>query len=315
MPRTLLLVMLAVFTALIPARAFAQDGDAKGNDHDGVLIRVNGDARIAQGETISNVFVVNGDVVIDGTVTDTLFVIRGDVIVTDHGRVEGDINVVRGNLTLAGGSHVDNVMLLDSDITQEPGATVTGDIKHQDNIRWGFLGGGFWIWLWLSMTVAVILAGLIFAAVGGLQLERAADALTRDTAMSILAAVIIWVGGPMLAVLAFVTVVGIPFGLGILLVALPALWFLGYIVAGARLGLAVTRSTSAPDGSNGHPYLATFVGLLALQIVALIPVIGWFIAIVAGLYGAGGLALIAFRGARGTGAAALHARSTQPGPA
>ena len=314
MLRTTLLIALAVFAALIPVRTFAQENGA--NDDKGVLVRIDGDVRVAANETLSNVFVVNGDVVVDGTIRDTLFVINGDAVVSDTGRVDGDINVVRGDLTLAGGSRVDNVMLLNSDITREPGSTVTGDIKHQDNIRWGFLGSAFWIWLWLSMTVAVILAGLIFAAVGGRQLERAADALTGDTAMSILAAVIIWVGGPMLAVLAFVTIVGIPFGLGILLVALPALWFLGYIVAGTRLGLAVTRGTTpAADGAERHPYLGTFVGLLALQIVALIPVIGWFIAIVAGLYGAGGLALIAFRGARGTGAAALRARSAQAGPA
>ena len=313
MLRATLLITLAVFAALIPARTFAQDTAA--NDDKGVLVRIDGDVRVAANETLSNVFVVNGDVVVEGTIRDTLSVINGDATVTDTGRVDGDINMVRANLTLAGGSRVENVMLLNSDITREPGSTVTGDIKHQDNIRWGFLGSAFWIWLWLSMTVAVILAGLIFAAVGGRQLERAADALTADTAMSIVAAVIIWVGGPMLAALAFVTIVGIPFALGILLLALPALWFLGYIVAGTRLGLAATRGASPPDGAERHPYLAAFVGLLALQIVALIPVIGWFIAIVAGLYGAGGLALVAFRGARGTGAAALRARSAQPGPA
>ena len=37
-------------------------------------------------------------------------------------------------------------------------------------------------------------------------------------------------------VVAFLTVVGIPFGLALLFVALPLLWFLGYVVAGTRLG-------------------------------------------------------------------------------
>jgi len=198
---------------------------------------------------------------------------------------------------------VQNVTLYDSDIDREQGATVEGDISRENGIQWGFIGTAFWIYVWLSMTVAVVLAGLIFAAVGGRQLTRASDALTSDTAMSILAAVVIWIGVPLVAVLAAVTLVGIPFAIGILLVALPALWFLGYIAAGVRVGLAITRKgVEDPDAADVHPYLAVLVGLLILQIVALIPVIGWLIVIVAGLYGAGGLALIAVRGFRGGGA-------------
>jgi hypothetical protein len=298
--------------ALIPTQAFAQED---GRRDEGVLIRIDGDVRVEEGETVSNVVVINGDANIDGTVRDTLFVINGNAFVGDTGRVDGDINMIRSDLSLAGGSRVEDVMLLNSDLDREDGSVVSGEITRQNNIRWGFLGSAFWIYLWLSMTVAVVLAALIFAAVGGRQLTAAADALTSDAAMSILAAVIVWVGGPILAVIAFVTVVGIPFGLGILLVVLPALWFLGYIVAGTRLGLAITqRGRDAGDVPN-HPYLAALVGLLILQVVALIPVVGWLIVLVAGLYGAGGLALIAFRGARGTGTTPARTASAEPGPA
>jgi hypothetical protein len=314
MLRKVLVVTLAFVAAFVPAHALA--GDEVPDEDEGVLIRINGDVRVAEGETVSNVVVIRGDAIIDGTVRDNLFVINGDAIIGDTGRVDGDINMIRGDLELAGGSRVDNVMLLDSDLNREQGSVVTGDITRQSNVRWGFLGSAFWIYLWLSMTVAVILAGLIFAAVGGRQLERASDALTGDAAMSIAGAVFLWVGAPILAVLAFITVVGIPFGLGILLIAMPAMWFLGYIVAGTRIGLAVTRRTPIPEGAAGHPYLAAFLGLLILQIIALVPVIGWLIALVAGLYGAGALALIAFRGVRGPGGPrAAEAPTAQPGPA
>jgi hypothetical protein len=311
MLRTAILIMLAVAAALIPAPAFAQDD---GDLNDGVLIRIDGDVRVDEGETVSSVVVINGDANIDGTVRDTLFVINGDAFVGDTGRVEGDINMIRGDLALAGGSRVENVMLLNSDLSREDGSVVSGDITRQNNVRWGFLGSAFWIWLWLSMTVAVVLAGLIFAAVGGRQLTAAAGALTADAAMSILGAVVVWVGGPILAVIAFVTVVGIPFGLGILLVVLPALWFLGYIVAGTRLGLAITQRGREPGAAPEHPYLAALVGLLILQVVALIPVVGWLIVLLGGLYGAGGLALIAFRGARGTGATPARTPAAEPDP-
>ena len=40
----------------------------------------------------------------------------------------------------------------------------------------------------------------------------------------------------MLAVLAMITLVGIPLEIGLLAFLLPGLWFLGYIVAATRLG-------------------------------------------------------------------------------
>jgi hypothetical protein len=39
--------------------------------------------------------------------------------------------------------------------------------------------------------------------------------------------------------------------------------------------------------------------LLILQLVLIIPVLGWLVVMVAGLWGAGGLALVAYRAARG----------------
>lgn len=304
-----LLASIAVFLALVPTPAFAQTGP---DDDKGVLIRIDGDVRVAPGDSLSNVFVIRGDLVVDGRVRDTVWVINGDAVISDTGVVDGDINIIRGDLRLAGGSRVEDVTLYDSDIDREEGATVDGDISRENGIQWGFIGTAFWIYVWLSMTVAVVLTGIIFAAVGGRQLTRASDALTNATAMSILAAVIIWIGGPFLAGLAFVTLVGIPFALGVLLVALPALWFLGYIVAGTRVGLAITRKgVEDPHDADVHPYLAAVVGLLILQVIALIPVIGWLIVILAGVYGAGGLALIAVRGVRGGGSSPAP---SQPAP-
>ncbi len=306
-----ILISIVVLLALSPARAFAQETNA--DDDKGIMIRIDGDVRVAEGEALSNVVVINGDLVVDGRVRDTIWVINGDAVIGDTGVVDGDINIISGDLQLAGGSRVKNVTLYDSDIDREQGATVDGDISRENGIQWGFIGTAFWIYVWLSMTVAVVLAGLIFAAIGGSQLTRAADALTADAAMSILAAVVIWIGVPLLAVLAVVTLVGIPFALGVLLMVLPALWFLGYIVAGTRIGLAITRRGVAdPDATVVHPYLASLVGLLILQVVALIPVIGWLIAILAGLYGAGGLALIAVRGFRGGG---TRRAPSEPAPA
>jgi hypothetical protein len=55
----------------------------------------------------------------------------------------------------------------------------------------------------------------------------------------ILGVVFIAVALPVLAGLAMATLIGIPFGIDVLVFPLPALWFLGYIAAVARLGDAL----------------------------------------------------------------------------
>jgi hypothetical protein len=81
---------------------------------------------------------------------------------------------------------------------------------------------------------------------------------------TILGVVFVWVALPIIAALAIVTLIGLPLGLGVLIFLLPALWFLGLIVAGTRLGLAIVKVSGRESGE--HPYLASFVGLLILQL-------------------------------------------------
>jgi len=158
------------------------------------------------------------------------------------------------------------------------------------------------------MTVAVLGAGLLFAAVGGRQLAGVANSLTAETGKTVLAGILLWLALPVLAVVFFITLVGIPLALGLLLVVAPALWFLGYISVGTRLGGVVFRLVR-PDAESVHPYAAVASGMLVLQLVVLVPLIGALTMVLAGLWGGGALAFAALRAARGQGAGA------GPGPA
>ncbi len=149
------------------------------------------------------------------------------------------------------------------------------------------------------MTVAVVIAGLVFAAIAGRQLSTATKLLTGQLAYSILGAVVVWISVPFLAVLALVTVVGIPLGLALLFLVLPLLWLLGYLVAGTRLGRALFELAGRRPPS-GHPYVAATLGLIVLQIVVLVPFVGWAIGALAGIWGSGALVITAFRAWRGT---------------
>lgn len=290
MTRRWLALLLAGLVLLLPAGAAAQEAEEEDGD---VLVRVNGPLRVERGDSVGTVVVVSDTLTMDGTVRDALVVVDGTATVT--GTVEGDVTVVNGTLDLQDGARVTgDVFLANSELRQAAGASVEGDIQRRGELAFRWAWAVFSLLFWVGMTVAVLVAGLLFAAVGGRQLSTAAALLTDRLGPTLLTMLIVWIGIPILAVAVLFTVVGIPLGLGLLLFLLPILWFLGYLVAGTRLGAAVTRAfgrSRLPE----HPYLAAVVGLLILQLVALIPVLGGLVAFLAGLVGSGALVFFAAR--------------------
>jgi hypothetical protein len=293
--RRLMALTVGLMLALAPGTALAQSPDSRGN---GFILRTRGDVVIAEGETVSSVVVIDGNLEVHGRVSNFVLVIEGDAVIS--GVVEGDMTVISGDIDLKAGAEVHNVNSVRGDVTRAQGATVSGDVHERDNFRfiWA-VAGVFSILFWLGMTVATVAAALIFAAVGGRQLTAASRLMTGEAVNATIGTVVLWVGVPIVAVLAMITVIGLPLGLGLLLFLLPALGFLGFIVAGTRLGLAIVGLGGREVGQ--HPYMAAALGSLILQLLILLPFLGALIAIVGGIWGAGSLAFIAFRGAGGKG--------------
>ena len=288
--RATALAACVVALALLPVAASAQD-----SHNGGFVLRTNGPYTLAPGDSIDSVVVVKGDAFIGGTVNDSLVVINGKADIAGH--VEGHVVIVKGDVTLEGGSFVSRVTIINGSVRRESGAVVEHGINRHGL---GFIPALFFWLFWLGMTVAVVVAGLVFAAVGGRQLYRVTEVLTGGLAYSILGAVVLWIGVPALAVLAFFTVVGIPFGLALLLVVLPALWLLGYLVVGTRLGRALLELGRGRPQPRDHPYIAALLGLTVLQIIVLVPFLGWAIGAIAGIWGSGALTVAGFRAWRTT---------------
>ena len=289
----LLAPIIAFYFTLIPTLAFAEDGQAED-----VLVRVGADVHLAAGERAGTVIVIDGDALIDGEIAQAVLVINGNARVT--GEVSGQLTVISGDIDLQPTAQVKDVTSIRGNIFRSEGALVTGEVHEREGFGW--LRGAaifFSIAFWIGLTVALIGAGLIFAAIGGRQLREAARRMTAEPVNAILGVVFIAVALPALAGLAMATLIGIPFGIGVLVFLLPALWFLGYIVAAARLGDALIglRLTQAAD----HPYAATVLGVILLQLLVLVPVVGVLVALLAGLWGAGSLAYSAYNAAGGRG--------------
>jgi len=286
------LLLLVVALALPPAAVSAQDPN--GDEPYDTLIRYNGPVHIAAGETAQGVVVISDDVLIEGVV-DFLVVIDGDATIS--GTVEHQVYIVNGTVTLTDGARVaEEVLLYNADAVQEAGATVAGGVHDE----WGGFNvtRGLWFGFWLSMTVAVVAAGLLFAAFGGRQLQGAAATITHQPGPTLLTALILWVGAPVLAAIVMATGVATPPGIAILFFLLPALWFIRYLVGGAAVGTAILR-TRRPEATE-HPYMAVLIGLLILQVAVLIPFVGGMIAFFAGLVGGGALLYRLWAARRGT---------------
>lgn len=305
----LLASVFIVFALLLPATASADDG----KDHDGFTLRITGDVTVAKDETAGAVVVIDGTATIDGTVTESLVVINGTAII--NGTVREDVTVISGTLDLRNGAQVNSINLFDSDLIRADGVTVSGAIEQHNGIEVpaGFLAA-LSIYFWIAMTLTIVVAGLAFAAIGGRQLNDAAHAFVGEPSNTLIGTIAFCVAVPVLAVVAMLTLVGIPLGLAILLVVLPSVWFLGYIVAGAALGRFVLHR----NDNAGRPLAATTLGLVLLQLAVIIPVVGAFVAFLAGTWGAGALAFTAYRAAGGKGFGSSHgatAVTTTPSPA
>lgn len=284
MKRRILLPTLFALMCLFPGLAAAQTADV---DDDGLFFRANGDITVATNQRLDNVIVVNGNAVVSGTVTDTLLVISGDA--TIDGTVGGDIVMVDGTLRLEPTATVANVTLIRATLDRADGATITGDLTEQDDYAsFGWVGALFSFVMWVGVTVVLVVAALVFALAGGWQLTARGELLRRRLLQSILTGVALFVGLPILAVLAFVTIIGIPLGVVILLVVMPALWVLGYIVSGTWVGRKVVAALGQVERPR-RPLLAASLGVLILQVIGLIPTLGPLVTLIAGAIGAGAL--------------------------
>ena len=167
----------------------------------------------------------------------------------------------------------------------------------------------FLVYLWIAVTVSVALLGLLFV----LLFPRAADASAaagRKFWPTVGWGALVGIVGPVLAVLVLVTIVGIPFGLG-MLSALNVLAPLGYVASPLILGRLMVKGTS-----TGARIGAFFAGFGILRAVALIPGIGIIVWVLVCMYGLGALTQAAWRGgSHGSGVAVGRARGVAHPPA
>lgn len=272
------LAVLALLLILPASFVSAQDAD---ND-DSFVLQINREVTVAPDESYEALMVVDDNVTVDGTVTDALIVINGDAVV--NGEVAGDIVLINGTLTLGAGATVENVNLFRSELVRDAAATITGDLNEESSfspVIFGFTVLS--VMFWIGIVILAMLAGLAFVAFAGRFMARATESILQRPLETGVTGLATWVILPIIAVVAFVSLIGIPVGLVIALVVIPLLALVGYLVAAYLVGTWLSAVTKIEVGR----YLAVIAGVIVLQLLGLVPWIGGLVVFIATLFGTG----------------------------
>ena len=291
----MLIVMLFVVPVALAADAMPHSGR--------VLISTQGDITIPAGEQADFVMVVNGTATIAGEVN-TIFVVNGSA-----------------NLT---GAKTETVVAINSPVNLAEGTVVLGDVMTVDSvvqqatdmqaslIALGVVLAPALILLWIGFGLAVIAAGLLLAGVAGRQVRAAESLISHEPVLTFATGIVGMVLIPLAAFLLIATLIGAGLGVGILIALWPLVAFVGYLVAGIWIGDWVLQQRR-PAVSRERPYLAAVIGLLILQALSLVPVLGIVSALVS-LFGFGAVVLLAWRTLRAGGGTQVAVTGATPAP-
>ena len=137
-------------------------------------------------------------------------------------------------------------MRFDSTITRTDGVVIGGTVKDMagDVAAFGIFMCAAVILMWIGFGIATLLVGLLVAGLAARQVRVATSLISREPGKTVLVGLLSLVMPPLLAVLTMITIVGIPTGIGLLVIVWPAVAFIGYVVAAIWLGEWVLRQRS-----------------------------------------------------------------------
>jgi cytoskeletal protein CcmA (bactofilin family) len=286
----LLLILLLTALLALESPAWSQGAQPPGE----AFVVLSGPADVPAGKTVNALVVFQGSSTVDGTVNGSLTAFNAPVTIS--GRVNGDVTVFNGRVELRSGATVTGDVSSQQAPVVAQGATIGGTTRGiSGNLNWNRFGWVSRVFWWLAITVSTLVVGLLLVWLVG----RGAEGIPRAGRGAVGPAIgwglLLFVGLPILAVVAMVTVVGLPFGLG-LLAALGLIYAIGYGAGAWVLGRSLVRPPTA--------WVAAFLaGWAILRVLALVPFLAgvvWFAAVV---YGLGALVVALWRARTGGRAA------------
>lgn len=242
---------------------------------------------VRKGESVSDVVIADGPVNIQGRVTGDVVAGHGRVLV--GGRVHGDVVALSKNAVHLGphGRIGGDLVYRGVKPVVRPGA-VGGKVRKLDAGNaadpFGFLAAAA---IWVAGSISTLFFGLLLIWFAPRAADAAFDVAATGTGAAIGWGFALLIGLPLVAVIALVTLVGIPLGIGLLLLLFPV-YALGYTTSAWLLG----RRLVGPPRGRALSFLA---GWAILRLVAIVPVLGGLIWLGATVFGLGVLVVAGWR--------------------
>jgi hypothetical protein len=270
----------------IAGPALAQTSPAA-RDHNAFVV-VTGRLEVRTDDIYDAAVILDGPLLIDGTVVHDAVAFNGDVIVM--GSVGGNVVSLGGRVVVRQGAHVGGDVTSREAPEVAPG-TVDGRVSQGANldVRWArVVGRGL---LWLIMSGSVFLLGLLLTLVLPRAADSSAEVAVRRVGPSAGWGAAGFFGLPLVGILVLATVVAGAAGLGLLL-ALLLIYIVSYTVGANALGRSIVKPPR-------HRFLAFLAGFAILRGAALVPVLGGLLFVLTAGWGLGAIIVAGFRAGRG----------------
>lgn len=310
----------ALIALLIAAPAAAQNIDVR---IDNPALRILQDYTLKSGEATQQVVVIAGDATLDGRVDEDVVVIFGKARLGPTAEIDGSLVVIGGSASVADGARVHGDVV-DLGTLDAPGSfspdgqqVVIGvfglDHRLRGVVPWLTRGlmlarpivpGLGWVWI---VAGIFFLVNLLFDIVLDAPVRACAGTL-RATPVSafLVGLLVLLLTGPLCVVLA-ISVIGLAV-IPVLLCAIVIAAIIGRVGFARWIGVSVVHETESAGRAEG---LRSFVLGSALMCIAyMVPVLGFVVWALAGVFGIGAAAM-AFVGAYRR----EHPKRPKPAPA
>jgi hypothetical protein len=278
-------VLLFAFACglLLALAAPASAADA-GEPQDQIVL--SGTVDVPRGREVGEVVVLHGSVSVEG-------VVRGDVVVLDGrisvtGQVSGAVVAINGPVFVGPNAQIVGDVLVRDAVTVKDGAMIGGRVRQGTafTLRSPIRAVGRFA-SWLAVATSTLILGLLLILVAPRGADAVASVSSRAPWVCLGWGVAAFVATPVLAVLAVASLLGLPFGLALLL-SLLLLYFVGYAWGVWALGRWLWKSPRSRA-------LAFAFGWLIVTAVAAIPIIGGVVWLIGSVFGLGAMSVATWR--------------------
>jgi uncharacterized RDD family membrane protein YckC len=272
-----------------PVVSIGRKADLPAGQHADSVVAIFGSATSA-GDVDDAVVSVLGSTHVTGKVGDSAVAVMGSVYV--NGEVNGDVVAVMGNVELGPEAKVHgDVVVVGGELTRDPKATVDGHVQNVFGVEWAdfdwlrpwvercllygrplaFAPGLGWAW---GIALGLLALYLFIAFVFRSAVDKCVQTLETEAGHSILAALLLTLGIPVLFVLLFITVLGIA-AVPFLAIAVICAAVFGKVVVLAAIGRRCTPMLA--NDPTVHTVVGVLVGGLIAMVLYTIPVVGFIV--------------------------------------